>query len=218
MRYKYIDVIRHAEAESNRGEGRQYDERAGLSKLGQYQAIELALYYKEQGIALDHILSSPLRRARKTAKPLPKKYWWRRIEKTQRLSEPKWGERIWGQLIRDLPEYPDNSGNDLYSPLLGDAGQEPYSEKVVPRVKDAAKRLLEVTQPGEITAAVCHGSVARLLESLFVNPDFTPSLETDVQKYGLIPNAGIRRFVFDENNNLVNVISLPTRRTAPDNF
>lgn len=210
---KIIDVIRHGEAEQNRGPGRQYDEYAGLSELGRYQAEELALYYTKQGIALDHILTSPLRRAKETAKPLPKKYWWKPIVKHHGLAEPKWGPKIWGQLLSELPEYPNGGGNNLYSELLGDAGQEPYSEQVVPRVQKTAERLLAVTKPGEITAAVCHGSIARLLESFFVEPNVTPKSEADVQKYGLLPNATIRRFVFDEQNQLITVTSLPERRT-----
>jgi len=204
MEYKYIDVIRHAEAAFNRGVGRQYDEKAGISTLGRRQVQELTQYYKSQGIVLDHVLSSPLRRAKKTAKPLPRKQRWSWIEKHPGLAEPRWGSKIWGQRLIDLPEHPNGQGNNLYSELLGDAGQEPY-EKVVPRVQKAVERLLSVTKPGEITAAVCHGSVARLLESFFVDPTFTPTQETDVQKYGLLPNARIRRFIFDKDNNLVGV-------------
>lgn len=63
-------VIRHAEAYPIGEAGAETDEGRPLTPAGEEQARRMAATLKRRGIAFDHLLSSPLVRARQTAERL----------------------------------------------------------------------------------------------------------------------------------------------------
>lgn len=152
-------VIRHAQPEDQSGTDGDGD--PPLSELGQRQARAIAAYMRTEHI--DHIVSSPMQRARQTGEPLAAALG-HEIEFDDDLKEAGWqltytrSEENMGAFVENLAEDPEY----FYRP----EGKAVFTKRVVGSFSRIASE-----NPGRNVAVFCHGMVTRVLATHALGSD-----------------------------------------------
>jgi broad specificity phosphatase PhoE len=88
----FITLLRHGESEGNSTGVLQGQSDYALTDIGIAQAQQLAKYWKAHSVKFDRVISSPLRRARKTAEIISE------VLQVPLTVDPTWMERNFGDL------------------------------------------------------------------------------------------------------------------------
>ena len=161
-------VVRHAQPHDEADTGGEGD--PPLSDLGKRQAQAIADYLQHE--AIDHVVASPMVRARQTAEPrcdhlgLTPQF-------DDDLKEAGWQAGAYLRSEENMQFYIDKLEQDpdyLYAP----EGRAAFAERV-----DRAFRSIATSNPGRTVAVFCHGMVTATLVAavLGVEPgpgDFSP--------------------------------------------
>ena len=157
----YLYLIRHAATPPNEQrpyvlQGRRVNQ--GLSASGRRQAASLARFLS--GFSIDHIYSSPLRRAVETAEAVAghHKLPVSPVDSLVEVDVGLWEGKNWDSIMRDHPEeYRAFMENPAENPYVGG---ESYGD-VSQRVEPVLQRLLE-KHAGETIVVVAHNVVNRV--------------------------------------------------------
>lgn len=169
-----IYFVRHGESEANIRKvfaGQRED--SLLTKRGEEQALETAREIIKEGIKIDRIISSPLRRANKTAQVIADELNISEVEINESIIEYDMGTlsgQPWGKITSTTMTTTEEAED-----ITG------FYNRVYSFVKDLSKL-------PENILLVSHGGVGRILQSIKENGD--PSLFYDLPVY---PNASVKK-------------------------
>lgn len=181
-------LVRHAEpvriAPGERGDGPVDPE---LTELGHDQARRLGAWLAPDGI--DHVITSPLLRARETAAPLAERLG-RQPEIDAGLIEYDVGADSYIP-VEELRLTRDDRWTAMVEGRWEDFGGEPpekFRARVLPRMAEIA-----AAHPGERVAVVCHGGVVNVYlaavigidRTLWFEPGYTSVSRVKVSRDGL---------------------------------